>query len=188
MVMMILKISNLRIIKKEAINQITEYSKQLPTIANKKFMIGFLNLVQKLIQEDLIYIFPEPNLFRFLNELTIFLNGFQLSSLFKFILDILPEANTSIFLNSQKISLILLIFKDRSDIQVKLKLPEEFGININEHNPKEILSILKKQSKSANAFFLNQNDIISILLNLFELDFPLDNNKIELLMQKEYFN
>ncbi|TFG04110.1 MAG: hypothetical protein EU539_11540 [Promethearchaeota archaeon] len=182
-----LKISTLRIFKKEAINEINEYSKHLPIIANKKFMIGFLNLVQKLVKEDLIYIFPKPNLFKFLKGLTIFLNGFQLSSLFKFFLDILPEANTSIFLNSQEINLIFLFIKDKSDIQLKLKLPEEFGININEDNPKEILDTLKKQSKSASAFFLNQSDIISILLNLFELDFPLDNNKIELLMQKVLF-
>ncbi|MFX1259706.1 MAG: hypothetical protein ACFFAN_17775 [Promethearchaeota archaeon] len=187
-----LKISSLRIFKKKAVDLINEYCSTVEELSNHEFLHNIMNLIQNLLVEDKFYLYPESNIYKFIKKSINFLKGIKLTNLFEFIYEILPDFNTSIVFNSDKLILILKFSKKKIDaekleIEFEFFTPEDLGIDIRDLKIENILTHIQNILKSDKIYFLNQNHMISFLLNIFELEIPFRMDKLLLLCQKALF-
>jgi hypothetical protein len=187
-----IRISLLRLFKNESIDLINEYCRNIEGISHYDFITHFLELFQKLFERKIFQIFPTPNSYVFLNNLLHWMNGFTLSKIFKFIYGIFPYFNTVILFNAEKQPLILLLQKSGTKeknrkLEIEIKDLNELQIKNERLNSKKILKILKKELKTENIYLFNQDDIISLLLNLFDLEIPIQISNLKIVMQKFLF-
>ena len=184
-----LRISLVRIFKKKAIDIINNHCKGLEKLSFYESILRFLNSIQNLSQHDFLYIYPEPNFYNFLKKLISFLNGIKLSNICEFFYEILPGFNTSIVLNSDKLILILRIKKitygtGKVSLSFNIITPEDLGIIVENFSPTGLLSQIQIKTKSRNVFLINQKQLISLLLEIFELNFPPKKENLLLIFQK----
>lgn len=186
------RISNLRLFKKNAIDLINKHCINIENISNYEFLRNLMDLIQTLFKNNLFYIYPEPNVYRFLNKSVKLLNGINLAKIFQFIEEILPDFNTSTVFYSDKLVLILQIIKKisksaKSEITIKLLTPEDLGIEMGNLTIEEYLNLIKEKLKSERIYFMNQNNIFSLLLELFEMEMPPTNVNLGIVLQKVLF-
>jgi len=183
------RISTIRIFKKKAIDLINKYCNLTENLSTYRFIGRLLGLLEELIEKDSFSIYPIPNFYKFLKESVILLNGIKFYDIFDFFYDILPEHNTSVLFNTDKQSFILKLQKEQSSSKksnslITLFTPERLGIDNAKINIPDKLNIIRKTVVSDNVYSLNQNDIMSLFLDIFELDFPIRLNHIQLIFQK----
>jgi len=187
-----IQISSIRIFKKEAIDLINTHCEKIEEVSLYEFLNRIMNLIHKILEKDLFLIYPEPIIFHFLKSVVKLLNKIQLSNLFKFIEEILPEFNISLLIDGNTTKLIALLQKKflnsgKSDLTLKFLSPEELGINLNDSDIKNNLSIIQEKLKTEKVYYLNQNDIISFISDLFELLIPITKENLKFLFQKALF-
>jgi hypothetical protein len=187
-----IRISSIRLFKKEAIDLINKHCENIEIISLYQFFIRILDLIQKLFEKDLFFIYPEPTVFNFLKGSLTLLNQVQLKNLFKFIEDLLPKFNTFILLDGDIIKTIIHLQKElsksgKSNISLKILTLEDLNINLDNLNIKNTLKKIQKKLKTKNGYYLYQKDIISITSDLFELSIPLKKDHIQFLLQKVLF-
>lgn len=203
-----IRISSIRIFKEKAIDYINQYSVDIEDSPFDMLLSEGFDLIQNLIEQDLILIYPEPNLIRYLKELITFLNGRQISSLFRLFYKILPEFNIAFIFDSQELTLILHLQKlkvtksETSYLRVKLMIPEELGIKDEKQkeipidqgereakllDKNEILTLVQQNLQTDKAYYLNQNDIITVLTEIIDLPVKLKEENLSLLFQKILF-
>ncbi|MHA1489504.1 MAG: hypothetical protein ACTSRI_07600 [Promethearchaeota archaeon] len=183
------RISMIRIFKKKAIDLINKHCINIETIPNYEFLQSTTNLVQELCTQELIYIYPEPNIYKFLKNNIRIINPINLTNIFGFINEILPEFNISIIINSEKQILIIKLQKViidafKSNFIIKLLTPEELEIEIENLQTKELVNLIREKLKTKNSFYINQNHIISLSSDLFDIEIPPKQEIIRLLFQK----
>ena len=183
------RISTMRVLKQKAIDLINEHSVSLENLSTYNFITSLMGLIQELYDNNLFYIYPIPNFHNFIKESIALLNGIKLSGIFEFLYDILPKFSISFLFNSDKQPFILRTQKDQpstknSRFYIEPLTLERLGIDIKNLNTQDILNLIKKKSKSDKVYSLNQKDIISLLLDIFELDFPLALDSLQLIFQK----
>ncbi|MFX1445004.1 MAG: hypothetical protein ACFFHV_16450 [Promethearchaeota archaeon] len=183
------RISTIRIFKRKAIDLINQYCDLTKNLSTYSVIPRLLGLIEVLVEKNLINFYPTPNFLNFIKNIIILLNGIRFSDIFEFLYDILPEYNTSFLFNTNKQSFILKLYKEQSSSKnsnsfITIFTPERLGIDIDKLNIPDKLNIIKNTVKTENVFSLNQNDIISLFLDIFELDFPLKLNNIQLIFQK----
>ena len=186
------RISSIRLFKKEAIDLINKHCENIDIISQYQFFTRIMTLIQKFFEQDLFLIYPEPTIFKFLRESIKLLNKIQIQSLFKFIEEVLPEFNTSLLIDGSNIKVIVYLQKkilkpSKSELSLKFFTPDELGINVNNLDIKDNLSIIQKKLKTENTYYLNQNDIISFASEIFELAIPLKKDKLQFLFQRALF-
>ncbi len=184
-----IRISSIRIFKKEAVDLINVHCKQIEELSVNNAFISLMNLIQKFYDENLFYIYPIPNFYRFIKKSLILLNGIRISNIYKFLYHITSKFNISILLNSQKQPLLLKIVKiisgtDNSDIFIELITPNDLGIKIKDQSIHDILNTFKKKMKSDKIYLFNQSDLISFLLDIFESESPPAFGKLKIIFQK----
>jgi len=187
-----LRISLIRIFKKNAIDVINNHCKGLEKLSFYESILRFLNLIQNLSQHDFLYIYPEPNFYSFIKKLISFLNGIKFSNFCEFFYNLLPGFNSSIVLNSDKLILVLRIKKitygtGKASLSFNILTPEDLGIIVENKSPTGLLSQVQIRTKSRNVFLINQRQVISLLLEIFELNFPPTKDKLLLIFQKILF-
>ncbi|MFX0186671.1 MAG: hypothetical protein ACFE8A_02930 [Candidatus Hodarchaeota archaeon] len=186
------RISSLRIFKKKAINYINDFCIGINELNFYEFMLRIFDLVQNILEYNVFFIYPEPNILKFLKKLIIYLKGIKLSNIFKFIEGNFDSFNVSIVLNSEQLILILKIQKiksssEKSDLNFKLYTPRELGINVDGISITHLLNKIKFRLKSEKIFLINQNHILSLLPEIFELDIPPKIENLKLILQKILF-
>lgn len=186
------RISSIRLFKKEAIDLINKHCENIDIISQYQFFTRIMILIQKFFEENLFLVYPEPTIFKFLRESIKLLNRIQIRSLFKFIEEILPEFNTSLLIDGSNIKVIVLLQKKllksgKSELSLKFFTPDDFGINKDNLNIKDILRIIQKKLKTENTYYLNQNDMISFISDISELAIPLKKDNIQFLLQKALY-
>ncbi|MFX1279639.1 MAG: hypothetical protein ACFFA3_09490 [Promethearchaeota archaeon] len=187
------RVPSIRILKEQAINAINDYCLNLEDIPLDTLFIRFLDLVQKLIGQDLFIIYPEPKIFKFFKEIINFLNGHKFSNFFKILFSILPEFNISFIISSteQKIILhlqkILISKSEKPYLRLKLLFLEDLGINIEGLREKRIIELVNNQLKTDRSYFLYQNDILSLLTDISNLPINIKKENMLLLLQKILF-
>ncbi len=184
-----LRISSIRVFKKKAIDLLNKHCINMEEISFNEFLDKFLDLIQVLFEQGLFYIYPEPNIYRFVKESLIFLNKIKLTKIFSFIDDFLPASHHSFVTRSDNQILILNLKKamnssERSNYYFKILSHEDLGVKNKNLGVKELLITINKYLKSDKIFFLNRDQVISFLLDLFELKVPLDNQDLQLFLQK----
>lgn len=184
-----IRISTIRVFKKNAIDLINQYYNSIENQSSYKFIPRLLDLIEELFGNHLFIIYPTPNFYNFVKESIIFLNGIRFSDIFEFLYDILPNFNISILFNTNNQPFILKLQKERSSSKnsnssITLFTSERLGIGIEKLSFPNKLNIIKKTVKSDKVYSLNQNDFISLLLDIFELEFPLKLDNLQFLFQK----
>ena len=188
----VVRISLIRIFRKKAIDIINNHCKGLESLSIYESNLRFLDLVQNLSQQNILYMHPEPNFYSFIKKLINFLNGVKFSNSCAFLYKILPAFNTSIVLNSDKLILILRIKKitygtGKASLSFSILTPEDLSINVQNKSPTALLNQIMIKTKSKNVFLIDQNHLISLLLEIFELNFPPTKNNVLLILQKILF-
>lgn len=186
------RISSLRIFRKSAIDAINNHCDGIENLSFYDFLRKLMSLIEKIFSNDLFYIYPEPNLFKFLKNLMCILNGVKLIDIFEFISKILPDLNASYIINSEKLRLILKfqnkkLNSDKSELVFSLHDPKELGINAKEMSIDRLLSKVKNILKSEKVYFLNLKHIITLLTEIFELEIPWSKDTLFLIFQKFLF-
>lgn len=187
-----IRISSVRIFKEEAIELINKYCQNIEKVSFDEFLYRFFDLIQKLFEKRIFYIYPKPNIYKFFEEGIELLNKIKISTIVQFLSETFLEFNTAFVLNSDKFSLILNFIKERSrnndsEITFNIYTFEDLAININNLSIEESLHIIQRKLNTTNVYFLSQNSLLNLLSNFFELDIPIEQDRFKLLLQKFLF-
>ncbi|MFW9990366.1 MAG: hypothetical protein ACFFC3_17120, partial [Candidatus Odinarchaeota archaeon] len=152
----------------------------------------FMDLIQELFENDLFLIYPEPLFSKFLKNVIMLLNNIKLKNLYKFIEEILPEFNISLLIDGNKAKIVIHLQKSnlkskKSDLRLKFSTPNELGIKTNDLNQVEVLTEIRNKLKTEKTYYFNQNDIITLISDFFELLIPLKKESLKLIIQKTLF-
>ncbi|UCD02489.1 MAG: hypothetical protein JSV23_05620 [Promethearchaeota archaeon] len=186
------RISSIRLFKKEAIDLINKHCENIDIISQYQFFTRIMTLIQKFFEQDLFLIYPEPIIFKFFRESIKLLNKIQIQNLFKFIEEVLPEFNTSLLIDHSNNKVVVLLQKQimksgKSELSLKFFTPDDLGISVDNLDIKDSLRIIQKKLKTENTYYLNQNDIISFVSDIIELLIPLKKENIRFLLQKALY-
>ena len=188
-----IRVSSIRIIKEKAIHYINQFCTDIEDTPFDMLLSEGFELIQKLFEQELFIVYPEPNLFRYLKELILFLNGRRLSSLFRLIYKLLPEFNIAFILGAEDLTIILHLQKlevsksDTSYLRIKLIIPEELGISNDISDKNEMLRLVQQHLQTDKAYYLNQINIISLLTEIINLPVKVRGDSLNLLIQKILF-
>ena len=188
-----LRVSSIRLLKERAVEYINEYHAEINEIPITPLIKKALDVLQKLLEEELFYIYPEPKPLKYIKTFILFLNQIRLKELFQLIYNLLPEFNLSFILGSKELMIILRLQKKILSTQVepyldfKIMSPNELGVNLEGMDKNEMLEIVKERLNTDKAYYLNQTDIITCLTELFPLLVNLKNENLQLFFQKVLF-
>ncbi|MFX1316628.1 MAG: hypothetical protein ACFE9T_12245 [Promethearchaeota archaeon] len=187
-----IKISSLRLFKKSAIETINKYSESIESHSFYEFFIKFFNLIQDLFENGSFYLYPEPNIYRFLKKLIMLLNGIRLSQIFKLLYELTPAFNFVILLNSKNLKFTLHAQKklsktNKSELFFKINTLNDFETKENYENSINYMIQTKQKFNTDYSIILNQNDVLALFSDLFELKIPVTKESIKLLIQKVLF-
>ena len=187
-----IRISSIRLFKKEAIEMINRHCERIEEITINEFLERFMDLIQKLFEQDLFLIYPEPIIFKFLKRGIKLLGKIQLKNFIKFIEELLPEFNISLLIIGNKIKIVILLQKTslksvKSELRLKFFTPDELEVKIDDSNIPDTLCTIQNKLKTVDAYYFNQNDIISFVSDFFELAIPIKKENLKLLLQKALF-
>lgn len=187
------RVSSIRIFKEQAISYINHYCLDIEDLPLDVLVIKFLDLIQKLIDKSLFIIYPEPQIYRLLKDIIRFLNGYNLNNLFKIGYSYLPEFNIAFIFGSETMTFILhlqKIFLSKSEepyLRLKLLIPEDLGINIEGLRENEILEMVNERLQTDESYFINQNDVISLLTEISNQSANIKKENFLLIIQKLLF-
>ncbi|MFX1410086.1 MAG: hypothetical protein ACFFA6_07020 [Promethearchaeota archaeon] len=187
-----IKISSLRLFKKSAIETINKYCKNIETLSIYEFLKRFLNLIQDLFKNSSFYLYPEPNIYRFLKKLIMLLKGIKLSQIFEILNELTPAFNFLMLLNSKKLKLTFQVQKKitkttKSELFFKINTLNELESEENYVNSINYIIQTKQKFNADYSIILNQNDVLTLLSDLFELEIPATKESIKLIIQKVLF-
>ncbi len=183
------KISSVRIFSRRGIDLINKYCDKLDKYSIYEFLHRFLDLIQKLINENLIYLLPEPNIYRFLKEFFKMLNNLQLSKLFRIIESFISNFATVLVFYSRKFNIITEISKkdsklNESDISINLRTSKDLDLEVKHYLSNKSLLLIQKKLNSQSVVSLNQDHLISFFLDLCDLEIPIKKGNFKLILQK----
>lgn len=187
-----IQISSIRIFKEEAIELINTYCENVPSLSINEFLEQIIDLIQELIQKNLIFIYPEPIIFKFFKQILKIFENIKFQKLFKFIEQELPQFSISLFLDSSHFKLVILLQKilsksRKSELSMQFFTLEELNIKQDELNINEILNYIQNKLKTEKVYYLKQNDIISYISEFFELSIVMNEKNLKFLLQKALF-
>ena len=178
-----IKIMSLRIFKKRAIDLINTHCENLKKFSFNEFMSNLLDLTQKCIEKDLIILYPEPDILRFMREFLSIFQDIKMSSIYNLLNNLCPSYKHAIFFNYKIFSFTCQIEKDVHTIKVEFIRSEQSLMDIEE----SILPKLREDNKLESVISLDLNTAITFLSELFELKVPIETNQMKLLFQKILF-
>ncbi|MFX1379560.1 MAG: hypothetical protein ACFFA4_10750 [Promethearchaeota archaeon] len=187
-----IQISSIRLFREEAIDLINKHCEGIEDTSIYEFLERSMDFIQKIINRDLILIYPEPIVINFLRNFLKFVGKTHLRTLFKIIEEIFPEFNISLLVNGTGFKVIIHLQKQilksgKSSLTVNFLTPDELEITLNDSDLKETLNLIQKKLKTENTYYLNQNGIISFTSDLIELSIPLKKDNTLFLLQKALF-
>jgi hypothetical protein len=186
------KVNSIRLIKKRGLDLINSHYGKMSNSTNSDIFRSFLDLLQISLNSNLITVYPEPSILKFLRNIINLFDGIKLSSIFAFFEDFLPSFNVLTAMTSNQLSFGIILKKYESktinsDIEINL-LPiekEEYGLN-SDGLLADIYST--RQTHSVNSVInIKLNGILEFLSELFENEIPFDKEIFRLFFQKFLF-
>jgi hypothetical protein len=183
------KISSIRIFTRRGIDLINTYCDNLEKYSIYEFLYRFVDLIQKLINENLIYLLPEPNVYRFLKDFFKILNNLKVSKLFRIIESFIPNFATILVFYSRRFKIITEINKrdsklNESKISINLRTTKDLDLELKQHLSNNSLLLIQKKFSSESVVSLNQDHLISFFSDLFDLEIPIKKENFKLILQK----
>jgi len=187
-----LKISSIRIFKRRAIDNINRYCENLENLSFYEFLAKLLDLYQKLLEEDLFLIYPEPTIFQFFKKAILIINGITFSKIFEYIVKLIFPFSTSVIFSSNRMSIKLQIQKEISNNQssklnIGIENLPQIEDNTDRANSNILMNIDISELKTKNILIINQDDFLSILSDFFNMELPLRKLELKLFFQKILF-
>ncbi|MEJ2296105.1 MAG: hypothetical protein P8Y23_15220, partial [Candidatus Lokiarchaeota archaeon] len=182
-----IRIASIRFFRKRSIDLINRYYEKLEKCTTFEFLTNLSDLIQKLVKEELVIIYPEPNILNFLKSMFLLIGNIKLSDIIREALNIVPEFNQSLVFHSTKSDFTFYFQKSNSHSTPHLELALS-ELNLDQ-NPLSY-RFNKKSFKDQNAsefIILHFEPLIEYLLEVSELDFPSDKEKLKLLLQKTLY-
>jgi len=178
-----IKIMSIRIFKKRAIDLINTHCENLKKLSFNEFISNLLDLAQKCIEKELIILYPEPDILRFMRELISIFQDIKISSIYNLFNNLCPSYKHAIFFNYKTFSFTCQIEKDAHTNKVEFIRSEQSPIDIEESR----LPKLREDNKLESVISLDLNTVISFLSEIFEQKVPIETNQMKLLLQKFLF-
>ena len=183
------KVNSIRIIKKRGLDLINSHSGKISNSTYSDIFRSFLDLMQISLNTNLIAMYPEPFILRFLRNNINLLEGIRLSSIFAFIEDLIPSFNVLVALASNQLSFGINLkkiesSKINSDIEVKLYPIEREDYNLNSYGLLTDIKIAQQAFMVDNVFNINLNGLLKFLSELFENEIPFGKEILRLFFQK----
>ncbi|MBD3193446.1 MAG: hypothetical protein GF317_00210 [Candidatus Lokiarchaeota archaeon] len=184
-----LNISHLRIVNSSAVPIINEYGDKIKTYSFKEFLIEFAALFQKLIKENLFIIYPEPTIYNFLKKFFILLNNIDLASILKYIISLLPNFNFAVLLDSDDYPLVIEVIRslgNEGNLNFDLKLLglDDLSLNSTALDRKNLLKEINEKLNVDYSYYVQQNQILNFLSDIFEVEVLTNKEKLKLLIEK----
>ncbi len=184
-----IKISSIRLLKKRTIDLMNSHCERLTKSTYYEFIQSLLDIIQILLEQELIFIYPEPNILRFLKSSVALLDGIKFSKVFEFIESVIPSINALFVINSNNLPILLKIKKDNTkslhpEIELNLNLLESEKYNFNEQNLLPDLKGLQADFKTDKVLSIDQSSLLIFLSELFEMEVPPSKEKVKLIFQK----
>ena len=184
-----IKISSIRLLKKRIIDLINSHCERLTKSTYYEFIQSLLDIIQILLEQELIFVYPEPNILRFLKSSVALLDGIKFSKVFEFIESLIPSFNALFVINFNNLPILLKIKKENtkslhSEIELNLNLLESEKYNFNEQNLLPNLKSLQADFKTDKLLSIDQTSLLIFLSELFEMEVPPSKEKVKLIFQK----
>lgn len=178
-----IKIMSIRIFKKRAIDLMNTHSENLKKSSFNEFMSNLLDLVQKCIENELIMLYPEPDLLRFMRELISIFQDIKFSSIYNMLNNLCPTYKHAISFNNKTISFTCQIEKEVHENIIEFIQPEQSPADLEESR----LPKLREDNKLESVISLDLNTVITYLSEIFEQKVPIKMDQMKLLLQKFLF-
>ncbi len=185
-----LRISHIRIFKEEFIEILNKYLTKLDDLSFHEFFISLLEIIEKSIREKLLFISPKPNLLSFLEDFLQFFNHFHLTTIFELLFRNISKGNCVVIFYSRVFSFIVkLNMKSTKKVKncIKIFNPRDLEIEFDKLEKHEILKKVNMKFKNNPTYLIEQGQILRILNELFEFEFPIQKEKLNLFLQKLLF-
>jgi len=187
-----IRIASLRFYRRRGIDLINRYYEEINKYSNIDFIKKLLDLIEKLIKDDLVKIYPEPNILIFLKSVFKSIKNINLSSIFQLILDLIPNFNHTIIFHSKSKDFLINCQKyiskqTKNTLQFALKSLDLDEDPIKFNSNKKNLNKIEKKFKSDNLIVLRFDSMMNLLLEFSELKVPIEKEKLKLLFQKLLF-
>lgn len=188
-----LRVSSIRVFKKRAIEYINNYCLDIEELPFDALVMNILELIQKLIEQDLVNIYPEPYTIKFIRDLLSFLNGIRLKKVFELFYKVLPEFNIALIVKSKNLVYIFHLQKvyiskqEKPYLRLKIIGPKELGLDNNSLDDNKILESTRERLVVDKAYLIDQHNILSLIIAVFNLSFYLKEQQLQLLTQKILF-
>ena len=187
-----IRISSIRIFKKDAIDLINKHCENIRNISLYDFLTRILDLYQIIFERNLFLIYPEPMFLDFLKGIIELLGKIRLKEVFNFIETLLPEFKISFLIGSDDLFMIFLLQKKvlkygKSELILKIFTPSEINVDLTDFEMKDKLNLIKEKLKVERSYYLHLQDLIFLISNVSELLVPLKEDNLELLFQKILF-
>jgi len=184
-----IKISSIRLLKKRTIDLINSHCERLTKSTYYEFIQSLLDIIQILLEQELIFVYPEPNILRFLKSSVALLEGIKFSKVFEFIESLIPSFNALFVINFNNLPIMLKIKKKNtkslhSEVELNLNLLESEKYDFNEQNLLPNLKDLQADFKTDNVLSIDQSSLLIFLSELFEMEVPPSKEKVKLIFQK----
>ena len=184
-----IKISCIRLIRKRTIDLMNSHCERLTKSTYYEFIQSLLDIIQILLEHELIFIYPEPNILRFLKSSVTLLDGIKFSKVFEFIDSVIPSFNALFVINFNNLPIFLKIKKENTKslhpkIELNLNLLESEKYNFNEQNLLPNLRAVQTYFKSDKVLSIDQSSLLIFLSELFEMEVPPSKEKVKLIFQK----
>ncbi len=186
------KINSMRIFYEEFIDLLNKYCLNTEKPSLFETTLNFCEFVQKVTDDEMFYIFPEPNTYSFINKLMNLMKGISLKNLCKNIYELLPESRFALVIGSQKSYWIIKLQKKaardlNSSFSMEINFLEDMLKNPSELPIKEILRIIRTSAKLETLFYVNEDDLIHLFSEAVELELMNNAEKAQLVLQKALY-
>lgn len=184
-----IKISCIRLIKKRAIDLMNSHCERLTKSTYYEFTQSLLDIIQIILEQELIFIYPEPNILRFLKSSVNLLDGIKFSKVFEFIESVIPSFNALFIINSNNLPIFLKIKKENTEslhpeIELNLNWLKSEKFDFDEQNLLPDLKGFQADFKTDKIINIDQNSLLIFLSDLFEMEVPSSKEKVKLIFQK----
>jgi len=190
-----IRISTIRIFKKEAIDLINKHCENIRNISLFDFLARILDFSQIILKEKLFLIYPEPIFLDFLKGIIELLGNMQTKNVFNFIETLLPEFKISFLIGSDEFSMIFLLQKKvlkygKTELILKIFTPSEINVDLTDFEMKNKLNLIKEKLNVEGSYYLHLQNLIQVISNVSELLIPLKKVRNEFsffIIVKNYF-
>ncbi len=187
-----INVGSIKIIQEEIMFEINKYNEKLENVSLEEFILSFLDLLEKIIKKELIFIYPLPNIYSFLRNLIYFLEPLTLSTIYKFLAELMPEMNTLIIFQDKNVKGPIL-FKNIKKLnqfnQYHLEILNPAALRLKEEDfeEKKVLVEISRKLNVKNIYYFPLSYFYTFFSNLFEMQIPFEKEQIKLILQKFFF-